>query len=182
MALWTHPIAVARMTKLTDLRSHLSRLSLKTFLEDSSIRRELSRVLSPGVEDGEEQGPPLLLRHDWAGDVEDRELGEARPEDVWVHPGEAHTVEGELLYICPYIGDLAITVHFKFIPPSLRTFVSSPVNCLFEMTVPINLTELRVLMTFVKTVSVTPEILTCPSNSSSLRIFSFLRWSNRDVA
>ena len=81
------------------------------------------------------------------------------------------------------IGDLAITVQlFNFIPPSLRTFVSSPVNCLFEMTVPINLTKLRVLMTFVKTVSVTPEILTFPSNWSSLRFFSFLRWSNRDVA
>ena len=50
------------------------------------------------------------------------------------------------------------------------------------MTVPINLTELRVLMTFVKTVSVTPEMLTCPSISSSLKVFPFLRWSNRVVA
>ena len=32
LALWTQPTAVARMTKLTDLRSHRSRLSVLTFL------------------------------------------------------------------------------------------------------------------------------------------------------
>ena len=73
-------------------------------------------------------------------------------------------------------------VQLNYNRPSLRTFVKSPVNCLFVMTVPINLTELRVLMTFVKTVSVTPEMLTCSSISSSLKVFPFLRWSNRDVA
>ena len=49
----------------------------------------------PGVEDGEKQGPPLLLRHHRAGDVEVGELGEAGTEDVGVHPGEAHRVKGE---------------------------------------------------------------------------------------
>lgn len=70
---------------------------------------------------------------------------------------------------------LLLIVHTNCVRPSLRTLVRSPVNCLFEMTVPMNLTVLSVLMTFVKTVSVTAEMLTCPSNSSSLRVFPFLR-------
>lgn len=60
-----------------------------------------SDVHQPGVEDREEQGPPLLLRHHRAGDVEAGELGEAGPEDVGVHPGEAHTLQAELLNVCP---------------------------------------------------------------------------------
>ena len=60
-----------------------------------------SDVHQPGVEDREEQGPLLLLRHHRAGDIEAGELCEAGPEDVGMHPGEAHTREAELLYVCP---------------------------------------------------------------------------------
>ena len=85
---------------MTDLRSHLSRLSLNTFLEQTRSALVNSECAprsphQPGVEDGEEQGPPLLLRHHRAGDVEVGELGEAGTEDVGVHPGEAHRVKGE---------------------------------------------------------------------------------------
>ena len=61
----------------------------------------MSDVHQPGVEDREEQGPPLLLRHHRAGDIEVRELCEAGPEDVGMHPGEAHTLQAELPYVCP---------------------------------------------------------------------------------
>ena len=81
-----------------------------------------------------------------------------------------------------FVNVWVLMVRINCVRPSLRTFVRSPVNCLFEMTVPMNLTELSVLMTFVKTVSVTAEMLTCPSSSSSLSVFPVLRWSNSDVA
>ena len=59
--------------------------------------------------------------------------------------------------------------------PSLRTLVSSAVSCLLEMTVPTNLTLLRLLMTSVKTVSEMVEMLTLLSTSKHFNWDSLFR-------
>ena len=50
----------------------------------------------PGVEDGEEDGALLLIRHRGAGDVQGGELSQAGTEDVGVNSGQGNTQQPQL--------------------------------------------------------------------------------------
>ena len=50
----------------------------------------------PGVEDGEEDGALLLIRHRGAGDVQGGELSQAGTEDVGVNSGQGNTKQSQL--------------------------------------------------------------------------------------
>ena len=53
----------------------------------------------PGVEDGEEDCPLLLVSHHGAGDVQGRELSQAGPENVGVNSGQGNTEQPQLSHV-----------------------------------------------------------------------------------
>ena len=70
--------------------------------EDDKVHRPQITILQaepldfPGVEDGEEDGALLLVRHDGPGDVEGGELSQAGTEDVGVNSGQGNTQQPQL--------------------------------------------------------------------------------------